>query len=161
MSSSPWKIHRPESTPRTIVCHDLKGGYLDDRFEDGTYCDQQPYVFFSWQYLDAFIYFSHNFITIPPRGWVSAAHTNGVLILGTIITEWEKGTALCSQMLADEASIDAFVRKCKGVMADKGFDGWLVNIENEICEKDVHSMVILLGKLTKAMKEVRSNRCQA
>ncbi len=42
-----------------------------------------------WADMDVFVYFSHGFVTLPPRGWVHAAHTNGVPILGTIIVEWE------------------------------------------------------------------------
>lgn len=51
-----------------------------------------------WADMDVFVYFSHGFVTLPPRGWVHAAHTNGVPILGTIIVEWEvrPGTVWCA-----------------------------------------------------------------
>ena len=77
------------SRPKTLVCHDMMGGYLQDRFLEG--CDEDGYHFRHWANIDIFIYFSHHFVTIPPPGWISAAKTHGVQILGTIITEWEPG----------------------------------------------------------------------
>ena len=75
--------------PKTLVCHDMMGGYLQDRFIDG--CAEDGYHFRHWSNIDIFIYFSHHFVTIPPPGWVAAARTHGVQILGTIITEWDAG----------------------------------------------------------------------
>ena len=80
------------SRPKTLVCHDMMGGYLQDRFIDG--CDQDGYHFRHWSNIDIFVYFSHHFLTIPPPGWVSAARTHGVAVLGTIITEWDEGCQL-------------------------------------------------------------------
>ena len=77
------------SRPKTLVCHDMMGGYLQDRFLDG--CEEDGYHFRHWANIDIFIYFSHHFVTIPPPGWISAAKTHGVTILGTIITEWDAG----------------------------------------------------------------------
>ena len=75
--------------PKTLVCHDMMGGYLQDRFIDG--CQEDGYHFRHWSHIDIFVYFSHHFVTIPPPGWISAAKTHGVKILGTIITEWDAG----------------------------------------------------------------------
>ena len=77
------------SRPKTLVCHDMMGGYLQDRFLDG--CNEDGYHFRHWTNIDIFIYFSHHFVSIPPPGWISAAKTHGVQILGTIITEWDSG----------------------------------------------------------------------
>lgn len=41
-----------------------------------------PFIFFHWWYIDIFVYFSHNFITIPPVGWINQAHMHGVIVLG-------------------------------------------------------------------------------
>lgn len=42
------------------------------------------YVFAHWWYIDAFVYFSHHFITVPPLVWTNQAHLHDVPILG----EW-------------------------------------------------------------------------
>ena len=71
---------------RTLVCHDYAGGYGKDNSVVPLSYDND-YLFFHWQYCDIFVYFSHHLTTIPPDGWVSAAHRNSVPILGTLITE--------------------------------------------------------------------------
>ncbi|NXX05519.1 ENASE acetylglucosaminidase, partial [Larus smithsonianus] len=67
--------------PRTLVCHDMRGGYLEDRFIQGS-ATRNPYVFYHWRYIDIFVYFSHHTVTIPPVCWTNAAHRNGVPVLG-------------------------------------------------------------------------------
>ena len=63
------------------VCHDMRGGYLEDRFFDGcTNIADEPYRLVHWALIDTWIYFSHNFITIPPWGWIQAAHSDGVKV---------------------------------------------------------------------------------
>lgn len=59
----------------------------------------EDYYFYHWQYIEAFIYFSHHFITLPPPTWTNAAHRHGVLSMGTIITEWKDGATLCHQLV--------------------------------------------------------------
>ena len=77
------KIELVEKPTKTLVCHDMKGGYLEDKFIHGCQdLDQEPYIFTHWHLIDIFVYFSHHFITIPPLGWIEAAHKNGVQILG-------------------------------------------------------------------------------
>ena len=48
---------------RILICHDMKGGYGNDRFINGF--DGLKIPDYIWPNVDAFIYFSHNFITIP------------------------------------------------------------------------------------------------
>jgi len=59
--------------------------------------EMEDYYFYNWQNIGAFIYFSHNFITIPPPTWTNAAHRHGVLSMGTVITEWKEGGKLCHE----------------------------------------------------------------
>ena len=76
---------------RTLVCHDFKGGYGNDNVpinsQNEAYDFTNDYLFFHWDRCDLFVYFSHQFITIPPHGWICAAHRNSTPILGTLITE--------------------------------------------------------------------------
>jgi endo-beta-N-acetylglucosaminidase D len=44
-----------------------------------------------WRCIDTFVYFSHHLVTVPPAGWVKAAHLHGVKVgtgrLQCIVTE--------------------------------------------------------------------------
>jgi mannosyl-glycoprotein endo-beta-N-acetylglucosaminidase len=111
----------------------MKGGYLEDRFVGGcSNLAQIPYAFCHWAAIDTFVYFSHHLVTVPPVGWVSAAHTNGVRVLGTIITEWKDGEDTCARILSDHAVTESFVDRCVQLAEAVDFDGWLVNIENVV-----------------------------
>lgn len=67
------------------------------------------YSFTRWHGIDAFVYFSHARVSIPPPGWIAAAHRSGVPVLGTIITEWADGARanemLCAPYLKAGAAI--------------------------------------------------------
>ena len=53
-------------------------------------------------------------------------------MLGTLITEWQDGSAKCAAMLADDARAERCAVQLAALAAYFGFDGWLVNIENEL-----------------------------
>ncbi|XP_049632104.1 cytosolic endo-beta-N-acetylglucosaminidase isoform X1 [Suncus etruscus] len=134
--------------PRTLLCHDMMGGYLDDRFIQG--CEAQyPYSFYHWQYIDTFVYFSHHLVTIPPVGWTNSAHRHGVYMLGTFITEWTNGALLCESFLAGhESSYQAVADKLVQVAQFFRFDGWLINIENSLSLAAVKNLPSFLRYLT-------------
>ena len=101
------------------------------RFVQGvSSCD--CYVIYHWQLIDIFVYFSHYFVTIPPPCWTNSAHTHGVPVLGTLITESHDGVARCSKFLEDEASVETMVHQLVDIAEYYRFDGWLLNIENHI-----------------------------
>nr|KAF6455864.1 endo-beta-N-acetylglucosaminidase [Rousettus aegyptiacus] len=134
--------------PRTLLCHDMMGGYLDDRFVQGS-AAQSPYAFYHWQYVDVFVYFSHHMVTIPPVGWTNAAHRHGVCVLGTFITEWQEGGRQCEAFLAgDERSYQAVADQLVLIAQVLRFDGWLVNIENALSVTAVENMPRFLQYLT-------------
>ena len=58
--------------------------------------------------------------------------TGTSLSLGTIITEWDEGAAICKQMLESFAVVDELTTRLANIAAFFGFDGWLINIENKI-----------------------------
>ncbi|XP_062936665.1 cytosolic endo-beta-N-acetylglucosaminidase isoform X4 [Cynocephalus volans] len=134
--------------PRTLLCHDMMGGYLDDKFIQGS-AVQNPYSFYHWQYIDIFVYFSHHTVTIPPVGWTNAAHRHGVCVLGTFITEWSEGGRLCEAFLAgDERSYQAVADQLVQMAQFFRFDGWLINIENSLSPAAVGNLPPFLRYLT-------------
>ncbi|KAK2157756.1 hypothetical protein LSH36_185g05013 [Paralvinella palmiformis] len=157
-ASIPLKHRKVElpSRPRTLLCHDMKGGYLEDRFVQGvktTDC----YRFYYWCSVDVFVYFSHYFVTIPPPAWINAGHTNGVLVLGTLITEWDSGKDICETFLSSDATRRYLVNKLVAIASYYNFDGWLINIENEISEINVPKLIRFVKELTEAMKDAISS----
>nr|XP_020463999.1 cytosolic endo-beta-N-acetylglucosaminidase [Monopterus albus]XP_020464000.1 cytosolic endo-beta-N-acetylglucosaminidase [Monopterus albus] len=137
---------------RTLVSHDMMGGYIDDRFVQGT-STEAPYAFYHWQYIDIFNYFSHNLVTIPPAVWTSAAHKHGVAVIGTFITEWTDGARLCEAFLKEEELYRAVADKLVQISHYYGFDGWLINIENVLSEVAVKNTLLFLRYLTDQMHE--------
>lgn len=89
-------------------------------------------MIYHWQLIDIFVYFSHYFVTIPPPCWTNSAHTHGVPVLGTLITESDDGAARCSKFLEDTASLETMVNQLVDIAEYYRFDGWLLNIENPI-----------------------------
>lgn len=149
---------RPASCrPRTLVCHDMKGGYLDDRFVSGT-SNKDAYRFYHWSGVDTFVYFSHHLVTIPPLGWINAAHLHGVSVLGTFITEWEAGSAVCKELLASEKTVALAVKQLVRIANHYGFEGWLINIENEVPIEKIPLMVKFVEDLTKAMGKTETDK---
>ncbi|XP_071055592.1 uncharacterized protein [Onthophagus taurus] len=128
------RITRNE-TPKTLICHDMKGGYLCDKFIDGCH-EGNGFTFHRWAQTDIFCYFSHHFVTIPPLQWINLAHKNGTLVLGTIITEHEKGKEICKKIFNDFEVAKKFADALIEVCVIYKFDGWLLNFENQIsCPK--------------------------
>ncbi|XP_035695169.1 cytosolic endo-beta-N-acetylglucosaminidase-like [Branchiostoma floridae] len=136
--------------PKTLVCHDMKGGYIEDRFVQGTWRDD-CYLISHWQHIDTFVYFSHHFITLPPPGWTNAAHRHGVKVLGTLITEWDDGAKCCQQFLKDQASCRALADKLAQMAQHYNFDGWLINIENPLEAPQVKTLIGFMSYLTDVM----------
>lgn len=121
--------------PHLLVCHDFQGGYTESLCEQG-------YTFERWACTDIMIYFSHKRVSLPPPGWIRAAHTHGTHILGTLIFEWDQSKndlrilldgfsptwhtpvrAKLSMSLADELI---------HLAAHYGVDGFLINVETSL-----------------------------
>ncbi|XP_050394531.1 cytosolic endo-beta-N-acetylglucosaminidase [Patella vulgata] len=138
--------------PKTLVCHDMNGGYLDDRFVQGS-DNSDAYRFYHWEYLDIFVYFSHHLVTIPPPCWTNAGHRHGVKVLGTFITEWKYGFECCNVFLETVELYERFASKLVNIAEYYRFDGWLVNIENVIEPSKVIDLKGFLTCLTRKMHE--------
>lgn len=145
---TPWSPRQRIRGAKTLICHDMRGGYLEDRLVQG--CPKSDcYRFYHWQFVDTFVYFSHHFVTIPPPTWIIPAHRHGVKVLGTVITEWDDGKRRCEAVLESEETYKRFVDKLVQIAHYYGFDGWLVNIENVIKDWDqVQKLQGFVGYLT-------------
>jgi len=146
--NSSKKIIRKDfkNTPKTLVCHDMKGGYLEDSYIDGC-SNWQAFNFTQWDLIDTFVYFSHHFVTIPPPCWIHAGHLHGVPVLGTFITEWEAGSKICRTLFESLASVDKLVEKLASITHHYNFDGWLINIENPVSSQQVDNIEYFLVRL--------------
>lgn len=69
------KQARRANEPSLLVCHDLDGNYHSDALPQGD-GNSDYYRLTDWANIDVFVYFSHALVTIPPVGWISAAHQN-------------------------------------------------------------------------------------
>jgi len=137
--------------PQTLVCHDMKGGYTEDRFLQG--CPAwDAYRLLHWAVLDWFVYFSHHLVTVPPPGWVAAAHANGVPVLGTVITEFDGGERVCRELFSCEETVCAAVERLLAIAVSYKLHGWLINIENEMEASELGFLKLFCRKLTEGMK---------
>ncbi|GFR47376.1 hypothetical protein Agub_g9088 [Astrephomene gubernaculifera] len=139
--------------PRLLVCHDMQGGYLQDRLVQGG-DDPGGFRLWHWSSMDVFVYFSHHTVTLPPPGWVAAAHRNGVKVLGTFITEWAAGRDICCRLFASPAAARAAADSLVRLAAHGGFEGWLVNIENGLPRALLGNLRHFLAHLRAGMRAV-------
>lgn len=114
--------------PRTLVCHDMAGGYTDDKFVQGG-ANADAFAIWHWYLIDVFVYFSHNLVTLPPPCWTNTAHRHGVKVLGTFIMEWDEGKKLADELLASKDSVHKYADRLTELAVALGFDGWLINME--------------------------------
>ncbi|XP_039838871.1 cytosolic endo-beta-N-acetylglucosaminidase 1-like isoform X2 [Panicum virgatum] len=135
---------------RVLVCHDMEGGYRDDAAPQGG-ANPDAYALWHWHLVDVFVYFSHYLVTLPPPCWTNAAHLHGVKVLGTFITEWDKGAEVCKEMLATEASAQMYAERLTELATALGFDGWLINIEVKLDAQFIDNMKEFVNHLTKTM----------
>ncbi|EPS65240.1 hypothetical protein M569_09537, partial [Genlisea aurea] len=138
------------SRPRILVCHDMAGGYKDDRFvQGGTNAD--AYAIWHWHLIDVFVYFSHSLVTLPPPCWTNAAHSHGVKVLGTFIVEWDEGKAVASELLSTNESVRMYADRLTELAVSLCFDGWLINMEVKLEHDQIPNLKEFISYLTRVM----------
>lgn len=142
-----------QGLPKTMICHDMQGGYNNDRFVNGTK-SRNEYTFYNWSIVNTFIYFSHYFITIPPIGWINAAHKHGVKVLGTIITENDYGKDIWLQVFSNLEKRDTLIDRLVEICKYYKFDGYLMNVENELQSENIENMIETVSLLRTKLKTV-------
>uniref|UniRef100_A0A2P2PM11 mannosyl-glycoprotein endo-beta-N-acetylglucosaminidase n=1 Tax=Rhizophora mucronata TaxID=61149 RepID=A0A2P2PM11_RHIMU len=140
-----------DDRPRILVCHDMKGGYTDDdKWVQGG-DKESAYAIWHWYLIDVFVYFSHNLVTLPPPCWTNTAHRHGVKVLGTFITEFTEGRAICSKLLSTKESAQMYAERLAELAVALGFDGWLINMEVTLDLRQISNLKAFLSHLTQTM----------
>ncbi|XP_038876448.1 cytosolic endo-beta-N-acetylglucosaminidase 1-like isoform X2 [Benincasa hispida] len=108
---------------RILVCHDMAGGYIDDKWVQGG-TNPDAYAIWHWYLIDVFVYFSHDLVTLPPPCWTNTAHRHGVKVLGTFILE-EGGTDVRDTLLSSKDSAEMYAERLTELaIALDLMDGW-------------------------------------
>ncbi|KAM5556757.1 cytosolic endo-beta-N-acetylglucosaminidase 1 [Rosa sericea] len=136
--------------PRLIVCHDMAGGYGDDKWIQGG-TNPNAYSIWHWYLIDVFIYFSHSLVALPPPCWTNTAHKHGVKVLGTFITEWDEGKLICNKLLSTKESVEMYAERLVELAVALGFDGWLINMEVELELGQIPNLKAFVSYLTQRM----------
>ncbi|CAH8677027.1 unnamed protein product [Schistosoma haematobium] len=131
-------IRKSSGLPKVIYCHDMAGGYLSsDRTVNFT-CVFPAFRFVHWHLVDIFIYFSHQFITIPPVSWINLAHRQGVSVYGTVIMESVEcdgfkfifmGSSEHYRDVNKISNYKDFAIRLDQIRRVVGFEGWFINFE--------------------------------
>ncbi|KAI9156743.1 hypothetical protein LWI28_011490 [Acer negundo] len=136
--------------PRILVCHDMTGGYVDDKWvQGGTNAD--VYAIWHWYLIDVFVYFSHNLVTLPPPCWTNTAHKHGVKVLGTFVAEWDEGSVVADKLVSTKESAHMYAECLAELAVDLGFDGWLVNMEVGVSKGKSCNLKEFVSHLTNTM----------
>jgi hypothetical protein len=137
-----------------LACHDMAGNYAQDAWVDGWYPGAAA-TDEDWAYafrpthlamLDVFVYFSHSLVSIPPRGWIEAAHRHGCAVYGTLLTEWAAGSQFCAVLFQPDV-YPLVAAQLERIRRAHGFDGWLVNVENPVAKDRVGCVLGLLAMM--------------
>ena len=149
----------PKGTSANLLLLDDCGYRGYDRCQ-GAVVDSEVYICEQWQRVEAFNYFSHNRVGIPPTAWINAGHRNGALVLGTIICDGnDKQEAKDLLQIKDgKYTIASILAQMAAVY---GFDGWFINIECKFASsteewKSGSSLKLFLDQLRKDLKNLPS-----
>ncbi|XP_008454832.3 cytosolic endo-beta-N-acetylglucosaminidase 1-like [Cucumis melo] len=134
---------------RILVCHDMAGGYIDDKWIQGG-TNPDAYAIWHWYLIDVFVYFSHDLVTLPPPLWTNTAHRHGVKVLGTFIVEGG-GTDVRDTLLSSKDSAEMYAERLTELSMALGFDGWLLNMEISVSLEQVTHLKEFVSHLTQSM----------
>ncbi|KAK8770533.1 hypothetical protein V5799_013002, partial [Amblyomma americanum] len=105
------------------------------------------YRFHHWQIIDTFVYYSRHLVTIPPPGWITAAHRHGVKVLGTFMLESRQGLKILNKIESSNLSCKVASQLAR-VAALSRFDGWLIRMGENMGKCPGHVLRHLLTAIT-------------
>ncbi|KAL8952652.1 MAG: hypothetical protein Q9222_001458 [Ikaeria aurantiellina] len=117
------------SKSKVLLCHDYRGGYHDYESVRPNPLSTDMYTCDYLQFVDSFVYFSHKLVCVPPPAWVNLLHRNGVKVLGTFLVEPQ--TPHMERPLAQTNGRFTMAKQLADMTSIYGFDGWLINIEQD------------------------------
>ena len=187
--SSTSSSHNTSSTSpsasRLLVCHELCGSYTaaerhlyvleesdDQRADRKTRTEanapnkriaavEGAYTVGYWDRVDYFVYFSHKRISVPPREWINDGHRHGVPVLGTIITEGAGGASDLQLLLSDAKRMAAIIERLVQLCDVYGFDGYLLNVENDLPANLAKRVVVFCTQLRKQLNRTAASHGSA
>lgn len=153
--------------PRLLLCHDFKGGYPSwEARADGARGDQCPedtqlWRFNHWTYVDLFVYFSRNRVTIPPVGYIQAGHRHGTLVLGTLFFEGDAGKEELSKIILSYKTRARTASQLATLAKFYGFDGWMVSADMDLPggSASASDLAAFVGDLLRATKKIVGQAC--
>lgn len=164
-SSVPLQSFTLPRSRQVLLCHDMAGGYQEDAKIGGS-TGNNVYNLQYLHYIDVFVYFSHERITVPPRQWVEATHKQGVKCLGTFIVEWEQGEEeilkliygpdYCKVLESTQTDYSHYYAdRLVDIAHFYKFDGYLFNVECRL-PSATHCIVLkrFLDYLTRRLHQV-------
>lgn len=148
---------------QVIICHDPPGFVTEDPHIYGDHIKSNGYRFRFWQNVDYFCYFGHHLVSIPPPGYIAAAHRAGCKIIGAFVTEPGKGELLNDMVLKNmmpgkegkriENNEFYYADKLIEICKSYGFDGYLMNFEARILPELLPKLLAWLQYLRIKIKE--------
>ena len=112
-----------------MLMHDYRDGWHEYEASQGAIIPSTEswYVQEQWQRIEAFNYFIHARLSVPPPAWINAGHRNGARVLGTFSIEGEDLD--CDPMIEKRNGRFWVADKLTSIAACYGFDGYLINLE--------------------------------
>lgn len=148
--------------PRLMLCHDFRDGYPEwEATAGGLTGDRLPaddalWRFNHWAYVDLFVYYSRYMVTVPPVGYIEAAHRHGTLVLGALVFQGEEGAVELAKVLASFKTRAKAANQLAALAKFYGFDGWVVRCGVELAGGSgaASDVAAFLGDLTRATRKI-------
>ncbi|CAL4091185.1 unnamed protein product, partial [Meganyctiphanes norvegica] len=118
-----------------------------------TRIEEESYFFNRWICNNAYL-LNHNDIRYHDH--ITTNHLHSLIHFGTFITEWKPGATICEKLLENDETLNRAVQNLVKIAQHYKFEGWLINIENEIKPHQVDQLVKFSKMLTEAMHEISS-----